>query len=263
MKKNEVVMFKTTSENNHVIGTVVIHDYKNVIIPEWNRRWVVKALKDLRVSMSENGVLTGVTVVRVKGNHWLLVDGNHRVKVAKENGYDITANIVDISKTDLDENKLMELINTTSNLWKPIDYLNNGIIFHKNKDYMFLNEVMEDTGITVIALYKLFAFDQKDSVNKETFEQGSWKSTTKSLGMKTIKYATELNEHIDFSMSSDFLRGFIKCVNKNGYSQKHMIAQLKRFDNHIHVCKNPSQYVEMINKIYNHCCIDEEQVYLG
>jgi hypothetical protein len=66
-----------------------------------------------------------------------------------------------------------------------------------------------------------------------------------------------------FSMSSNFLHGFVKCVRKNGYNQKQMVEQCKKFPHHIHDCHNPSDFVLMLNKLYNHCVIDEEQTYLA
>ena len=47
--------------------------------------------------MSANGVLTAVALVKIKNSdQYLVVNGNHRTKVAKEQGHSITAYIVDI-----------------------------------------------------------------------------------------------------------------------------------------------------------------------
>ena len=89
----------------------------------------------------------------------------------------------------------------------------------------------------------------------------------KKLGIDVINGVKnkldELNKYMPFSMGSNFLHGFVKCVKKNGYNQKQMIEQCKKFPHHIHDCHNPSDFMIMLNKLYNHCVIDEEQTYLA
>ena len=157
----------------------------------------------------------------------------------------------------------MIALDTTQHNWKPIDYLNNGIVYHKNEDYVIVREVMEDYGLAVNAVYNLYSCDRSPSLNRGLFEKGNWGISTKGIGNKTIRYSDELNKYMPFSMGSNFLHGFVKCVKKNGYNQKQMIEQCKKFPHHIHECHNPSDFMIMLNKLYNHCVIDEEQTYLA
>ena len=110
--KNEIVKLKTTCKNNHITGVMVINDYSDIITPDWNRKFVPAGLKNLRDSMESSGVLTAVTIARVD-KKWLIIEGNHRVKVAKENRYSITASIIDLKSTGLTENELMIWLNIT------------------------------------------------------------------------------------------------------------------------------------------------------
>ena len=158
----------------------------------------------------------------------------------------------------------MIILNTTQLNWSAEAYLNNGVVYHKNPNYIFLREMYEDTGISLTALYFIYAYDLGSVPSvKKVFEAGEWSVSTKSLGNRVIKYAEELKEFMPFSLKTRFLHGFGKAVSKQGYDQKHIIHPAKRFPNHIHGFDTPMQHVEMLNKLYNHCCEEEEQIYLS
>ena len=264
--KNEIIMFDNPGEGNRVKGAMVINDYSKIKTPEWNRHYTPAGLKDLRDSMSKYGNLTGIIVVKYKG-YWLVVDGNHRVKVAQENNLQCVALIVSLKDAELTENELMVLLNVTPKNWKPADYLNNGVVYHKNKDYIFLRDVHQETGIGIAALYMMYSFDMSIPKAKKQFELGEWKVTTKSLGNRGIKYSEDLTNpnnrgYMPFARSVNFLRGFAECVAKKGYNQEQMIKQANRFPNHIHDNDKPNQHRDMLNKLYNHCVLEEEELYL-
>ena len=263
--KNEITMFKTTCKNNHVIGAMVINDYSNIITPEWNREFVPKGLLELRKSMDSNGVLTAIGVVKIKStNQYMIIEGNHRNKITQEKGYSLSAYIIDIKATGMTENELMIWLNTTPKNWKPADFLNNGIVYHSNENYTFLRDILEETGVKLGALYLIYSYENSNAKNKELFELGKWRVTTRRLGNRVIRYAQELIDQnlIPFAKHVNFLRGFVVCVNKKGYNQSQMIKQCKRFKNHIHDNDKPAQHREMLNKVYNHLVLEEEELYL-
>ena len=259
--KNKIIKFDKSDIgiNDNVCGMVKINDYSALENAEGNRNFSASGLKDIRDSVSSLGLISCPIAVQ-KGNKFIIVDGWHRVYVAMESNSTITLILID---PPCDVNDIMIALNTTQHNWKPVDYLNNGIVYHGNRDYITVREVCEDYGLAVNAVYNLYSCDRSFASNKVLFEKGNWSISTKSLGNKTIKYADELSKYMSFSMSSNFLHGFVKCVAKKDYNQKQMIEQCKRFPNKIHGCHNPSEFREMINKLYNHCVIDEEQVYLA
>ena len=134
---------------------------------------------------------------------------------------------------------------------------------HKNKDMQFLESVWDDTGLSLTALYEIYSHDLSSARAKDSFEKGTWTSSTKDLGNRVIKYAEELQEHMPFSLKARFLQGFVVCVNKPKYSQKQMIVQAKRFPNHIHAVDTPNEYRNMLNFLYNHRSVEEEQLYIA
>jgi len=261
--KNEIIKLKTPCDNNHVKSIMVIHDYSNIITPDWNRRFVPSGLKDLRDSMTRNGVLTSPTLVK-SGTKYLAIDGNHRIKVARENHFSITANIVDIKSTGMTENELMIWLNITPKKWKPEDYLNNGVVYHKSPDYIKLNDVWEETEFAIPALYEIYSCDLACSVRKSMFESGEWRITTLDLGNKTIRHATDLNEYMDFSYKTNFLRALSKCVARKGYNTAHMIKQAKRYKGRIYDSGDRQiGHIQMLHDIYNHRALPEEQLVLN
>lgn len=265
MSNNKYKLIKFDKEdighNDNVLGIVKIYDYSVLENTEGNRNLNAKGIKDLRDSIGAFGLISCPIAVQ-KGNKFIIIDGWTRRYVAKEMNATLTLILVNVPKGQ-DINSLMIGLNTTQHNWKPHDYLNHGIVHHKNQDYISVREVVEDYGLAVNAVYNLYSCDRSVSLNKGLFEKGKWTISTKGIGNKTIKYADELNKHMLFSMSSNFLHGFVKCVKKKGYNQKQMIEQCKKFPHHIHDCHNPSDFVFMLNKLYNHCVIDEEQTYLA
>jgi|TARA_R110000824_G_scaffold3781_2_gene18086 hypothetical protein len=265
MKKKNVYLTFTDKEmgtNDGVRGMVKIFDTSTVYHLEGNRDLDESTIADIRKSVKKAGNISTIIVIVDKFGKLLCIDGQHRFENGLRNNETITATIVEPKVVS---NEAMKLLNICQHVWRPLAYLNNGITYHKNQDYVFLREMMEDTGITLIALYKIFSFDNTDTFNKKCFEDGSWKVTTKSLGNKTIRYAEQLVEEtpMKFALKSDFLRGFVRCVARKNYSQEHMVKQAKKYPNHIHVCKNPNQYVEMMNKLYNWNALETEQEYLA
>lgn len=252
---------KDMGNNDNVLGIAKIYDNSILENAEGNRNFLAKAIKEIRDSVALLGLISCPIAVQV-GNKFVIIDGWHRKYVAEETNSTLTIILLRVPK-GFDVNSLMIKLDTTQHNWKPMDYLNNGIVYHKNQDYVAVREVVEDYGLAVKAVYNLYSCDRSFAINKGLFENGDWNISTKSIGNRTIRYANELNKYMPFSMSSNFLHGFVKCIKKKGYNQKQMIEQCKRFPNKIHDCHNPSDFVQMLNKVYNHCVIDEEQTYLA
>jgi len=262
--KNEIVKLKTTCENNHVTGVMVVNDYSKIITPDWNRKFVPAGLKDLRSSMSLNGVLSSIAVVRMADGRFLCVNGNHRVKVAREYGYSITASIIDLKATGMTENELLIWLNITPKTWKPADYLNNGVVYHRSKDYIKLNDLWEETDFAIPALYTLYSYDIPSSKRKPMFDTGKWRMTTPELGNRTLRQAEELQELMPFYHKTNFLKALVQCVAKDKYNPKHMVKQAKSYKGKIYDSGDCLKgHLDMLHRIYNHRALQEEQLVLN
>ena len=247
-------------EKIHVIGQVYISDYNHVKNAEGQRSLEAKGVKQLSDSISTHGICSCPLVVKNK-NKYIVVDGWHRISVAKKNNMPVICTLV---KPNCTINELMIILNTTQLNWNIEAFLNNGIVYHKSKDYVELRQIWEDTAINLGALREIYCNDTSPSRVKELFDTGEWVMTTKPLANKTIRYIGDINPYIPFSYKTNFIRAFIKCVNKKGFKIEQLISQCKKFPNHIHdFGDSPIKHMEMINKLYNHCALEEEQVYLG
>ena len=242
-----------------VRGQVLISDYSVIVNATGQRSLTPQGIVQLTDSVSEVGLCTCPVVVK-KNNKYIVVDGWHRITVAKRHS---TSIICDIVEPDCTIQELMVILNTTMINWKPKDFLNFGITYHKNEDYVLLSEIWEETGISLIALYLMYANDKEGAETKRRFERGIWAISTKSLGDRVIRYAQDLNKYMPFSCNANFLRGFIKCVNKEGFDFEQLLRQVKKYPHHIHDGDKPNQHAEMINKLYNYRALEEDQVYLA
>ena len=245
-----------------VIGMLYVSDYSKVELAKGQRPLTPSGLKNLGESIHNHGILTSGIAVRNpnKKDHYIIPDGQTRIHEAKKNNIDMVFTLVE---PDCSVNDLMIILNTTQNNWSAEAYLNNGIEVHNNKDMKFLEEVWEDTGLSLTALYEIYSYDLSTIKAKDSFESGIWTASTKSLGNRVVKYAEELHKYMPFSLKARFLQGFVVCVNKTHYSQKHMMHQARRYPNHIHAVDAPTEYRKMLNFLYNHRCIEEDQLYIA
>ena len=254
-------------EKVNIVGQVYITDYDLLFNAEGQRNLTAKGIKQISDSISAYGVVTCPIVVEVHNKQvkpstkFCIVDGWHRVSAAKKQDIPIVCTLVKPSCTI---NELMIILNTTQMNWNLEAYLNNGIVYHKNKDYTALRQVWEDTGLNLGALYEIFTYDMPVTKAKALFQTGDWSLTTKQLANRVIRYVEALNKYIDFSYKTNFVRAFAHCVAKKGFKIEHLISQCKKYPHKIYDSGDKvSGHRDMINKIYNNCCLEEEQVYLG
>ena len=266
MKKNTEMLWKDHGIKIHpdvkIIGQVYITDFSKLELAEGQRPLTAIGLKTIGDSIRDNGFLSTPILVRCPKRKGIYIypDGQSRIREAKKLNIDIICTLVE---PDCSINELMIILNTTQHNWNAEAYLNNGVVIYKNPDMIYLQTVYEDTGLSLTALYQIFANDLSLARVENSFHKGIWKHSTKNLGNKVLKYAEELNEHMPFSLKARFLLGFVKCVCRTGFSQKHLINQCKRFPAHIHSVDSPTEYRKMLNFLYNHRCVDEEQLYIA
>ena len=256
--KNQEILWKKDDINSYVkvIGQVYIKDFKSLVNTKGARALNAMGIKNLQESYNEFGICSTPIVVK-QNKKYEVIDGWHRIYVAKQNKKSIICTIVEPSN---DPNDVMIALNRTQLNWKPIDYLNNGIEYHENDDYIFLREVFESSGISLVALYVMYAYDVSPTELKTRFEQGTWNISTKTLGNNMLQYVDDLykltrknKQIIPFARNANFVKGYVVCASKKRYNHEHLLKQIKKFPNLIHDGDKPLQHAAMINKIYNYC----------
>ena len=266
MKTNKETLLKDNGIQLHpnvkTIGTVYIEDYSCLVKAKGQR--VTVNNPDLSMSINNYGMCTTPTVVK-KGNEYIVIDGWTRVEACKKINTPLLCVIIE---TEHPVEDVMVALNTTMFNWKPKDFLHFGISFHNNPDYILLDKIYKETGLSLVALYEIFSFDIVNGAKRKfSFERGVWKMTTQELGMKTIEYATILKQvaprEFSFSENANFLRGFAVCVKKKAFDFEHLLSQVKRFKTMIHDGDKPNQHARMINEIYNLNTHEDKQTYLA
>jgi len=58
----------------------------------------------------------------------------------------------------------------------------------------YLETVWEDTGLSLTALYQIYANDLSSVKAEDSFNKGTWSHSTKDLGNRVIKYAESLQD---------------------------------------------------------------------
>ena len=245
-----------------VIGFVYVEDYNELGRVKGNRNIDPKNIANIKESYKEHGVFS-CPIVCKQDNKYMVIDGQTRVEVSTQLGLPILCLLVEVP----DVNKVMIAANANHRNWRPEDYLNHGIEYHKNKDYSYLKSVHDKTGISIIALYEIYSYGNSLKINKELFELGEWKITNKQLGDNIVEYveefSIELGPFMKFAKNANFIRGFLICASKSAYDQEHMLNQLKKYKTSIHDGDKPRQHANMLNIIYNKNCEENVQVYIA
>ena len=265
MQKNTEIIYKDMNIDIHpnvkTVGTVYIEDLSYLVKADGQR--VTTENKDLTRSINDFGMCTAPIVIKDK-NKYVVVDGWHRIEVCKKINTPILCLIIETNHSIQD---IMIALNTTMFNWKPKDFLNYGIMFHKNSDYILLDKIWKETGFSLVALYEILSFDITFNKRKDIFERGIWQITTKELGLRTIEHANILKENLpgefDFADNANFLRGFAICVQKKAFNFDHLLAQATRYKARIHNGDVPSEHARMINEIYNLNTHENKQVFLA
>jgi len=246
-------------DNVKIAGQVYITDYTALKSADGQRSLEARGVKQINDSYEQFGICSAPIVVKKK-NKYIVVDGQNRIEVAKRRKWSIICSLVECNCSI---NELMIILNTTQNNWKLSNYLNNGIVYHQNPDYILLSELWNDTGIPLCSLYELFSYGETARIRKNLFEKGTWKVTTRDFALKVIDYVEKINKYITFSYKTNFIRAFAKCVEHDGFDINHFITQLKRFPNHIHDSGDKvTGHRAVIHKIYNNCTLSENQITL-
>tara|TARA_R100000742_G_C4274480_1_gene94481 strand:+ start:376 stop:1179 length:804 start_codon:yes stop_codon:yes gene_type:complete len=264
---NIIKMNEVQEKHIKTIGEVLVYDYSKVSNSEGQRIFNQNVLNGLSVSYDDYGILTKpiLCFIDKKKKTFKILDGHHRFEVAKEKKLPILCDIVNTEGYDDNEIMIKLNISDTRQNWKPINYLHNGILYHKNEDYVMLSEVHDETGISLVALREIYAHDLSCSNAQKFFELGIWTASTKSLGDKVVRYVEDFkkNRKMTFYKKANFVRGFVSCVAKEKYDHSHMMRQLKKFPQYIHDGDVPNQFKDMLNKIYNNRAPESQQVYIG
>ena len=252
---------KKVDSKTKVVKLIHVTDYDSLIKPKGQRE--VHDNIELVSSINEYGMCSAITVVQEE-DKYIVIDGWTRKIACEKINKSIPCLVIEPECSIQD---LMIALNTTMDNWRPKDFLHFGITFCNNPDYIFLDKIYKESGLSLIALYEIFSLDMINQKRKKSFEKGTWTITTQNVGMKTIEYANILKETLPrefkFANNANFLRGFAICVQKNAFDFDHLLAKVTKHKARIHNGDVPSEHANMINEIYNFNTHEDQQAYLA
>jgi hypothetical protein len=194
-------------------------DFKNVIIPTWQRWRNEKNVKDLSEAVSENGQLRDVLICITKDGTKILTDGNHLYSAVFDYLKYRKINVLEKQVKDNEEARQTFIsFNTRGKSLKVIDYIVS-YAGSGNKDYKrFLLEVMKSPNSLKEAenVYgKLFTIPALISIFL------GYTADVKKGNCKLPKNHNRLLEVVDYLGQNYLYNGrLIKHLNKNGKSMK-------------------------------------------
>lgn len=206
-----------------------------------NRNLSSSNLKNLTKSMSEKQLIIPATVT-VNGE---IIDGNHRLAVAKKLGLPYYYYCIDGCKDD------RLIANSTMQAWGSKDFLNEHIK-RGNEEYIWLKKTSNKCNMTIDALLIIICRTSGKVMPmvKEEFKNG--------LLIVEDKEFIEMfvNDLSDFSFfpeykTARFISAFLEMYNHQRYNHATMITSLEKYGKDLVKQVTKKEYLSLLSKIYS------------
>jgi hypothetical protein len=208
---------------------------------------------DRLVSSIKHRNLLQICPIRVN-SRYEIIDGQHRVEAARKLGLEKLPCMV-IEHASLDD---ALVINQNNKNWSLMDWANSHAKLG-NKHYQFFIDFVEryKFGPTLSIQIVSVGSSSSDGYSNcgkglNSFRAGAFKITSPNKIDETVNMIIEIKDHVDEKVYKHrgFLSALIICFNTKGYSQERMVHKLEY--QQIKRCSLMSEYIEQLEKIYNH-----------
>lgn len=235
MKKSSISIFKTS-------------DYEIFGTQEGNRDLAANDIKRIEKKILANNLLDYHPIL--VGNDYRVIDGQHRLEVAKRNNLEISFIVME----DRSSLKTTQSINTTGKAWQVRDFLKSYIALGSD-EYIDFGKILEKyTFLTTSQLIELASSgDTKKKL--ERFRNGDLALIDRDILCQNLNSINNyVNTTLKISKGTHFQR-FIFLANKRGIVFDHTRMATKMNSN-IDIVKripgDPYIYAEVLGDIYNH-----------
>ena len=180
-------------------------------------------VKNIKESMREHGVLSSVTVMK-SGKGFILLDGHHRWKAAKELGYSIPAMVV-----DKESSVAVVALNNVQKNWSLNDYAK---YYRTNGDketkaaYDEIVKYHEETGLNYSCLSFVLGKQQI-----KHFKEGTFRVNRPAFAKVLFVYLKDIEEYVPFANHARFVSGYVHLASSPIYDQQRMMIKLKNVCN--------------------------------
>lgn len=209
-----------------------------------NRTVIDSHVKTLIKSMEQKGWITGSYVV--VNSNMEIIDGQHRVVAATLVGVPI--NYVVEHQTGADE---IRGLNTAQRNWAIVDHL-HGFVVENNPHYVALQNFMKEYPTLNVTECIMLTQNTLGTTNRKTFEMGDFKVNNMVLAREWADNIMKLKPHFSGYNRSIFVRALVKVLSrKPEFDFNDFVRKIEVRPSMIHYCGTVTQYVEMIERIYN------------
>lgn len=227
-----------------VTDTYITEDYSLFDQHKFNRD--VEKIKDLYASMKKHGYLSAYPIYAIKngGDKLLVVDGHHRLTVAKMLDLPVRYSIDK-------EVPLTELIKTVKP-WSIRDYLSS-YVRQGIQSYIKVKEYIDRTGISVFAAMSMLGGHSAGSHNfLETFKNGLFtigNTTNADIVADIVLWCKKIKSPVSTDVS--FVKALSKIAWVESFDHEILKIKLKKHKAMIEKKPNIQDYQVMIEEIYN------------
>jgi hypothetical protein len=252
--KSEQNESSTDSKSEMVIHrTYDYHIFNNHFL---NRKQQINQLKKLLTSMLEANLLSlKPLIVSVSDDpnfKFDVIDGNHRLQIARELNYEIFYIIVPIFKIEMLIN-----LNFAMSLWGNYVYLGLYCKLQK-QEYLKFNKFMDDFKFDAHEALPLAVGKSNRKRSGELFKLGKFVFHNEEKVRHKVKCASEfLNLLTELGLlkpkkyrSTQFYDAYFKLMDIKDFDQNIMLAKVKKFGMHLLESSNMNSYYTQINTLY-------------
>lgn len=221
-------------------------DYGKFEQMPFNRN-VVK-IKDLEASMKKHGFLSPhpLHVIKFGNGKMRIKDGHHRFVVAKKLKIPVKYVVCNSQIT------MHELVKATVP-WSINNFLDS-FAREGNKDYLYLKNYCDETGIPIGAATKMFEGKSSNSgCMREDLKTGNLKiDRTSTIATDVKEYVLLLkNLGIPYYSHGNLVAAFSKIASVEEISKQRMLSKIKKNVSFFEKKATLEQYLELLEEIYN------------
>jgi len=237
--KNTTMETQTLTKTNLQIFKTT--DYSLFTTLDGNRNINKMHVERLKKSMQKKYLYTIIVV----NENFQIIDGQHRFISCKE--LELPIRYIVIYGYGLEE---VQMLNANSKNWTADDYM-NGYCDLKYKDYLTYRDFKYKYGLGHNETQLLLGGKHSKGMG-EPFALGKFKITQYNKATKYAKHILSIKEFYKGYKRRSFVYAMINLLGKSNFDIFYFKNKLKTQPNSLYDCTTVSQYILLIEEIYNY-----------
>jgi hypothetical protein len=224
-------------------------DYDKFKFIKGNRPIIESHVKNLAKNMIENGWLTGSYIV-INGK-LEIIDGQNRLEAAKIAKIAVHYIIEKSANEDT-----VHGLNKNRKGWKIINHIQQ-FVDKNNRHYISLQEFMNTYPHFRPTEAMMFCKNKYVRISAEHFESGQFTVNDMNKASKWAEKIIELKPYFKDYNKALFVRAIIISLSNEDFNLNEFVKKVKLRPLNMVSCGSVEQYIETIEKVYNHYRTDK------